>query len=65
MAEISGWSKLGAARLGASGDALDEQSYLLLDLLELPALLSDVVEKLQSFVILLGHLHPRLLQTSL
>lgn len=45
--------------------ALSEWSYLLLDLLELPALLSDVMEKLQRFVILLGHLHPRLFQTSL
>lgn len=41
------------------------QSYLLFDFLELPALLSDIVEKLQCFVILLGHLHPCLLQTSL
>lgn len=42
-----------------------KQAYLLFDFLELPALLSDIMEKLQCFVILLGHLHPCLLQTSL
>lgn len=41
------------------------QTYLLFDFLELPALLSDIMEKLKCFVILLGHLHPCLLQTSL
>ena len=41
------------------------KSYLLFDFLELPALLSDIMEELQCFVVLLGHLHPCLLQTSL
>lgn len=39
--------------------------YLFFNLLQFIALLTDVVEQLQSFIIFLGDLHTSLLQTAL
>lgn len=62
---LSNVPELGGPSQPSGHSTPGKQSYLLFDFLELPALLSDVMEKLQCFVILLGHLHPCLLQTSL
>lgn len=42
-----------------------KRTDLLFDLLQLVALLADVVQELQRFVVLLGNFHPSLLQAAL
>lgn len=46
-------------------DARESVLYLLFDLLKRVALLPDVMEEVQSFVVLLWHLHTSLFQTAL